>query len=630
MRPLRYVRQFAGCSRGGHWLLDTMHIQEGILCMTMTKRIITMLWTAVMLLTVTPVTALAGMSQYEPCTENVSRIVIPFGDVHRVPSAFWAINTPYLYALSANDHRAIAAHGRRVIEFWLGSASAEGAAFVWGNDTDSFGFKINSIWSVSNAVARSYHALGDRQGALWANRVAYAFVDAYQALTPQIGGNPDDMEFARMRIRNTIIGLEATASVFAQMRDGSGEVVYFGALHEPRSGVFFGEPGIYTVMDGPARPSAVTIYVEFEHRNLRDRIMHDLRWNELMHGYSRYDFSIIQVAWNFLYEGYTPADVLRQEQHVRESAQFLGELGLPILLRIGAEMDVWETPGDPDEFIAAFRFIANIMRQYAPNVAMVYSVNSVSAQGIDWMTFFPGDDYVDWVGISLYTTRYFLGNPATTDVQAAIYRTGQFASPVSFIQQMVDEFGDRFPLLISEGGVSLYNNSNSEDLTDWALPRMRQTYAYIPMLFPQVKAIFWFNVHIPGSNQRYDFAVSPRARELYHQLTSQENFLTQGQTSSPITFRELGYGYVTMPANDVTLLTYAPFFALDNVWVEYRLNGQWIGNTNVIPYRQHFDLTGLANGAHVLLVRVLDGDLELQRLYFDLIKNNDTVMISPK
>jgi len=330
-----------------------------------------------------------------------------------------------------------------------------------------------------------------------------------------------------------------------------------------------------------------------------------------------------------LHEGRTPATVPQRGAMIREAAQFLNSTGLPILLRIGGEVDVWTTPANPAEFIAAFRFIANIMRQYAPNVAMVYSVNSVSSQGIGWRTFFPGYDYVDWIGISLYSTRYFLGNPATTDITAAIYRTGQFANPISFIQELTDEF-PTMPIIISEGGVSLYNISNSEDLTDWALPVMRQIYYYIPMLFPQVKVIIWFNVYVPGGNQRYDFPMSPRALALYHELTAAEHFIRRGQTESPVTFAQLGTDSITMPRNAVTLAVFAPFFSLPDIWVEYRLDGAWLGLSRTIPYRQTFDFTNRPNGTKHLQINIFSNDTLLQRLNFDLLLHENTATITPR
>jgi len=557
---------------------------------------------------------------------------VRFGDVANVPSDYWAVFTPYGNALDANDSVGIVTHGRNIINYWLAGATAEQRAAQLSGDVLGNGFIINDLYIVSFVVAEHYELLGNREGALWAYRNALVFSYLYQELVRNIsiGVNPDDIDFSRMLIRNRISSLDVSISVFAEMRDGSGAIAYFGALHEPRSGVFFGEqPGTSTVASGLRTPSAVTIYVEFETEDLRDRVTYDLYKNQSMHGISRYDYSIIQIAWNFLYEGRTPPTVRYQTQKITEAAQFLNSTGLPILLRIAAEPNVWTTPANSVEYIDAFRYIANIMRREAPNVALVYSVNSVSAVGRDWQLYYPGDAYVDWVGISLYSTRYFMGNPHTTYDEAAIYRTGRYANPIGYIQELVEQFGDRKPLLISEGAVSLFNLSNREDLTEWALPVMRQVYSYVPMLFPQIKAIFWFNVYLADGNMyhpRYDFAVSSRALDLYIELTSSEYFLVRGRQQSPITFQELGTA--VMPANNVTLLTFAPFFTLSNLVVQYRLNGEWIGEATDIPYRRTFDLSSYSDGEYILRVDVLHYGNLLASAEYNLVKHGNTVVIS--
>jgi|GEM_PF-2442629 len=558
----------------------------------------------------------------------IPAFAIPHGDVRNVPSGFWGVFNPYSEAWTAGNSAGIVTHGSNLIYFWLAGQTVEQRAAQWGANPAAFGFPIDNVFVAGRRVGDHAKLLGDHDTALWGYTVAYTLLDAYQALSPLIGNNPADLEFTRIQLRNQIAALNVGIQVFAEMRDGTGITSFTNTLHEPRTGVFFGQPftPTMTTTDSIQGPSAVTIYVEFETQVLSERVLYDLQRIEELFGFSRHDFGLIQVVWNFLNEGHTPPTVLQQTQKITEAAHFLRGTGLPILLRIGGEVDVWTTPADPAEFRAAFRHISNIMRREAPNVAIAYSVNSVSNQGVNWMTFYPGEQYVDWVGISLYTIRYFMGNPHTSDADAAIWRTGQFANPVQIMRELVDMFGDRHPIYISEGGVSLFNVANNEDLTHWALPRMRQMYTYIPMLFPEVKAMFWFNVHVPGGNQRYDFAVSPAARVLYGQLTSLGHFLGRGMTQSPITYRPLGTA--TMPANAVTLLTYAPFFTLDGVVVQYWLNGRWVAQSADIPYRAVLNLSNEADGIHALEVRVLHGGNVLQSRDFTLSKQGNLVTIS--
>jgi len=224
-----------------------------------------------------------------------------------------------------------------------------------------------------------------------------------------------------------------------------------------------------------------------------------------------------------------------------------------------------------------------------------------------------------------------MGDHNTSATNAAIWRTGPYANPVATMREFVEMFGHK-PIIITEGAVTLFNTSNSEDLTEWALPRIRQVYSYIPMMFPEVKAIFWFNV-IPGSlprRVRYDFGVSPAAADLYRQLTGAAPFLGRGMVESPITFAEVQTveNGVTMPADRVVLLTYAPFFSLDNVRVEYRLDGAWLSHSYTIPYRRSFNLSDRPDGTHTLTVRIMHEGRVLQDIDYRLVIAGGNVTIS--
>ena len=593
------------------------------------KIAISLLLAAVMFLSIMPVAGFAA---------QLGSRDVPFGDAAAVPSAYWPIRNAYIAAERAGDVNARIRYGERIVDFWLDGQTASQRAQQWGANVAAHGFQINDVWSFSSRISGLAEQQGNIDVMLRMSRVAVEFADVYVALaavTPELSNiDPAGIAFAKRLHENRIAAFDVTAQLFVELRDGSGETSYRGVLHEPRTGVFFGEPADSALNIFNKRAAATLIYAEFENRNLPEVMEHKLRQFE-QQGVNRNELGMVQVAWNFLREGATLASVPNERAMITEVARYLRSTNLPIILRIGGEVDVWSTPADPQEFITAYRFIASIMRAEAPNVALMWSVNSVSAAGLNWQMFYPGEAYVDYVGISLYTQRYFLGNPDTTDIDAAIFRTGRFANPISFIRELVEQFGDRHPIIISEGGVALYNFRNNEDLTDWAMPVMRQVYSYIPMLFPQVKGIFWFNVNpdtlralrpdVP-TLQSYYLNRFPRARELYGQLIALEHFLGAGQTASPITYRRLGTA--TLPADNVVLLTYAPFFTFDNVFVTYSIGDREVGRSSVIPYRVPLNLSGEQNGRHRLTVRVFSGTQLLCTTAYYIYKNHRNVTIS--
>ena len=554
-----------------------------------------------------------------------------YGDVSGLPSGYWTVQEPYGEAVGANNKAGIIEHGEKLLNFWFQGKTAQECATEWQKNVLDHGYEINQIWSASRLIAEAYESRNEFSEAIRVYKIALAFVDPYIALIlnePKLQGNVDDMEFARQEIQAKLTAYEVDIALYAEInaKDGTGDTSYVGAKHEPKTGIYYGDlPNPHAIPELSQKSSSVIIYVAYETEKMSLRVENDLTENEKL-GYDRNSYSVIEVAWNFTNEGEMLKTVPNDSAKVTEAAQYFNELGLPILLRVGAEMNIWQRRADPAEFIAAFRFIADIMHKQAPNVAMVWSVNSDSAQGLTFDMFYPGAEYVDWVGISLYTRKYFNSNPNTTDSDAAIWGVGKFANPIRYIDDLVKQYGSRHPIMIAEGAVSLQNKSNSEDITQWALPRIRQTYAYIPMLYPQVKLMIWFNRDDLDSRDRFGLTNNATARNLYGQLTSSGYFINNGMTEPKITYKKLGTA--TLPSNAVTLLTYAPYFTMDDISVQYRLDGKWIGQSDLIPYRSALDISGEANGEHKLTVQVLSGGTLLKTAEYNVYKNGDTTTVS--
>jgi len=75
----------------------------------------------------------------------------------------------------------------------------------------------------------------------------------------------------------------------------------------------------------------------------------------------------------------------------------------PFFLRIGYEFDSFSIDYDPEKFKLAFRRIVDRLHvQGIDNFATVYSASSVSVGAFFWETYYPGDDYVDWIGYSYW------------------------------------------------------------------------------------------------------------------------------------------------------------------------------------------------------------------------------------
>lgn len=112
------------------------------------------------------------------------------------------------------------------------------------------------------------------------------------------------------------------------------------------------------------------------------------------------------------------------DDYIRQYADAVKALGLPIGLRFDHEMNGFWYPwaeqvngNQPGEYIAAWRHVHDIFAaEGATNVIWIWSPNVVEfpqAQPLDQL--YPGDDYVDWVGLVGYYRKPISGKEASFD-----------------------------------------------------------------------------------------------------------------------------------------------------------------------------------------------------------------------
>lgn len=222
-------------------------------------------------------------------------------------------------------------------------------------------------------------------------------------------------------------------------------------------------------------------------------------------------------------------------EEVVSLAKFLASLGTGILLRWNHEMNgSWYVWGQqPSLYIQKFRESAGVMHAYAPNVAMVWTPNQgwgypwaggpshvkhgsadmalldtdgdgkVTKDDDPYSPYYPGDEYVDWVGHSFYhwSNSTKLGINSVPSDRKWGWANG-IANP---IKNFHDTFavGHNKPMIIAETS-ALYDPADTKgggaseaaikiawikqvyNLDDTSMPTL-------PGAFPMLKAILWFN-----------------------------------------------------------------------------------------------------------------------------------------
>ncbi|HYF81354.1 MAG TPA: glycosyl hydrolase, partial [Symbiobacteriaceae bacterium] len=310
----------------------------------------------------------------------------------------------------------------------------------------------------------------------------------------------------------------------------------------------------------------------------------------------------LQVSWE-------PTDgleaVFTDTAYIRKFAQELKAWGRPIFLRFASEMNgnwtAWHEP--QDLYRKAFQEVAGIMRTDAPNVAMVWSPNYVGDQ--DYHLYYPGDEFVDWVGINGYTEAHFLGRLDTSQKDADIFYQGKRTNPLDKFRAIYNEYSPRKPIMISETGFGWANRSPYVDESAWAAEAMERFYGYLPLVFPRIKAVAYFNVDVQAnprvpSTSHYVLSGNRLMTDTYKRVTASDWYLSR-PGASPTFWR---------PVEQATLIGPTQVSAYVNLpngvsRVSYLLDGVVKGTANRLPWTANVDFSGLT-GVHTLTVVAYD------------------------
>lgn len=253
--------------------------------------------------------------------------------------------------------------------------------------------------------------------------------------------------------------------------------------------------GAYLDLDGRTQTQAVALRRKEMGRDLR--ILHNFYgWYDTLptelEGIA--DDSHPMVSWRgTTYREITSGD---SDALITAAAKRLKAQGRPVLLRWAWEMNGnwydWSpvrNNNDPDGYTACWKRIRGIFDDVgADNVSWVWSPNTTSSSKDEWNSFaalYPGDDLVDWVGVSGYN----------------LYRE----SPEKLFSPIYQEFATRKPIMITEIGAVDRGGSTKAEWTTLAAEWVEQ--------HPAIGGMVWFDTDThPGSDEKW--AVDTDAKSL--------------------------------------------------------------------------------------------------------------------
>ncbi len=271
-----------------------------------------------------------------------------------------------------------------------------------------------------------------------------------------------------------------------------------------------------------------------------------------------------------------------------------------ILLRFGAEFNVWGNQADPEQYKQAFRYVADYFHRNNPNVAMVWSPSAVSNWGMDMNDFYPGDEYVDWVGVSFYLNKYFIGNPNAPEYEQAYFKTGVYCDPILLINEIIEKYGDRKPIMLSESGVSHHISSSfvTEDTTDWAVNKMKEYLYYLPMVYPQIKFVAYFDTYVNNEMNNYALIHNQKLQNCFVEMSKSSRFIKRGNGNATMCYRPL---WNNIPVDGIVPVScYAHIFNETVTGVQYYVDGSLYSTSNQIPFTSYINLNDYPEGSHTI------------------------------
>lgn len=225
-------------------------------------------------------------------------------------------------------------------------------------------------------------------------------------------------------------------------------------------------------------------------------------------------------------------DLVKEDDYLINLAKKLGEYNTPIFLRYASEMNgSWSTGyhGDPKKYIEKWKIVHDTMEKYAPNVVMVWAPNDEPAELSD--LYYPGDQYVDWVGINTYHPMYLNNN---------LNKPIKTLDQTSKIDYFYKKYAHKKPLFIGEYGTAHHTTvDGNKNNTSYAIKNLQDFYSKIKEEYPRIKAIYYFNVNtqedgsIPEASRRIrnysltDEKYGSEFTKAYKDITSDNHFIKE-------------------------------------------------------------------------------------------------------
>ncbi|MDO8737312.1 MAG: glycosyl hydrolase [Thermoleophilia bacterium] len=215
------------------------------------------------------------------------------------------------------------------------------------------------------------------------------------------------------------------------------------------------------------------------------------------------------------------------DNDIRRWARQLRDFGYPVYFRPMSEMNGdWVTWGgsangnSPQDYIPAWRHVHDIfVQEGATNVKWVWSPNrdgSTSAAQATFNTYYPGDAYVDFIGINGYNWGTLYNTPDWTSSWQSFEEVIRYSYDVAVANT------DKSVVICETATTEVGGNTGNGGKAGW----ITDAFASLPSRFPRIISLTWFNI-----NKETDWRVQSSAAGLQ---SFRAAIIDDGNTQPPV------------------------------------------------------------------------------------------------
>ena len=322
--------------------------------------------------------------------------------------------------------------------------------------------------------------------------------------------------------------------------------------------------------------------------------------------------------------GFEPSyglDTVTDSAYIRKWAQDAHASRMPVFVRWASEMNLSEFiwSGDTAKYVEKWRLLYNIFKEEAPNVVMVWAPNWSPTATIH--SYYPGDEYVDWVGVDMYMG---LGT-GTTD-------TRDPRDKIKFVYDNYSAAPHNKPIMFPEWAAThaYLNGTTAYNCVDYGIANTNLIYDQLSTQFPKIKLITWFDYDSRSINHA-DFSITDNYSIItnYHRAISDSYYLSsipQDTSQLNVCFSNPTAEQIITSNQYLSITTY-PAYALNSV--VYTLNGEFFSRQTSQYDQPYWDITAYDDGYYEIKVQgyTPDGIFDYDIIDTIIDKNNDYLSI---